>query len=190
MKQLEDRIRADGKVLEGGVLTVDSFLNHQIDTALQTDMAAEFCRLFAGEEITKVLTVEASGIGIACAVGTQLGVPVLFAKKSKTKNVSGEVYTAQVGSFTHGGVNTVVVSKRYLLPHDRVLLIDDFLANGEALRGLISLASQAGATVVGAGVCVEKTFQPGGDELRSQGLRIEALARIASMSPESGVVFC
>ena len=189
MKLLEDRILSDGKVLPGGILKVDNFLNHQIDTALLYEMAQELHRLFGDEGVTKVLTIEASGIAIAAVTGYVFGCPLVFAKKSKTKNISENVYSAQVESFTHGNTNTVLVSKDYLNRGDRVLIVDDFLATGAALVGLKSLCEQAGATVVGAGIAIEKVFQGGGDALRAQGLRVESLARIASMSDDS-LVFC
>ena len=189
VKLLEDRIRRDGVVLNEDVLKVDSFLNHQMDVTLFAEMGREWARLFGGENVTKILTIEASGIGMACVAAEQFGgVPVVFAKKSKSRNVTGEMYHAQVESFTHGEINDVTVSKKYLLPTDRVLIIDDFLANGAALQGLMELVSQAGATLVGAGIAVEKGFQPGGDRIRSQGVRVESLARIKSMSPE-GIEF-
>ncbi len=189
MKLLEDRILSDGKVLPGGILKVDNFLNHQIDTALLYEMAQELHHLFGDEGVTKVLTIEASGIAIAAVTGYVFGCPLVFAKKSKTKNISDNVYSAQVESFTHGNTNTVLVSKDYLNSGDRVLIVDDFLATGAALVGLKSLCEQAGATVVGAGIAIEKVFQGGGDALRAQGLRVESLARIASMSDDS-LVFC
>lgn len=189
MRELEERIRRDGIVEDGEVLKVDSFLNHLMDVELFAAMGQEWARLFAGEGVNKILTIEASGIGIACIAAQQFGVPVLFAKKSRTKNIAGDVYHTQVASFTHGGVSDVIVSKRFLGPGDRVLLIDDFLANGAALEGLLLLAEQAGAAVIGAGIAVEKAFQPGGKRLRAKGLRIEALARIKSMA--GGVIeFC
>ena len=189
MKLLEQRILEDG-VMEGeDVLKVDSFLNHQMDVALFAEMGKEWARLFAQDNVTKILTIEASGIGIACVVAQQFGVPVLFAKKNKTKNIAGEVYTAQVESFTHGRVYDIIVSKKFLGPGDRVLLIDDFLANGAALRGLIKLVRDSGATLVGAGIAVEKAFQPGGELIRSMGVRVESLARIKSMSSK-GIEFC
>lgn len=191
MKLLEERIRRDGKIRENGtVLKVDSFLNHQIDVGLYNEMGREFFRLFGSEGVTKILTIEASGIGIACVTAQYFDVSVLFAKKSRTKNIDASVYVTKVRSFTHGGEYDVMVSRDFLCPEDRVLLIDDFLANGSALQGLMDLVSQAGATVVGAGICVEKAFQPGGDQLRAQGLRVESLARIAAMSEEQGVTFC
>ena len=171
------------------VLKVDSFLNHQMDVALFAEMGKEWARLFAQDNVTKILTIEASGIGIACVVAQQFGVPVLFAKKNKTKNIAGEVYSAQVESFTHGRVYDIIVSKKFLGPGDRVLLIDDFLANGAALQGLIKLVRDSGATLVGAGIAVEKAFQPGGELIRSMGVRVESLARIKSMSSQ-GIEFC
>ena len=181
MELLQQRILSDGKVLPGGILKVDGFLNHQIDPALLYEMALELKRLYAGEEVTKVLTIEASGIAIAAMTGYVFGCPLVFAKKSKSKNISNDLYSVEVESFTHGNTNTVVVSKEYLKKEDRVLIIDDFLATGAALVGLKALVEQAGATLVGAGIAIEKVFQGGGDLLRSQGLRIESLARIASM---------
>ena len=191
MKLLEDRIRTDGKIRSGGtVLKVDSFLNHQIDVALYNEIGKEFFRLFGTENVTKILTIEASGIGIACITGQYFNVPVIFAKKSKTKNIDGSVYTAKVESFTHGTVYDVMVAREFLKAGDRVLLIDDFLANGAALSGLIQIVKGAGATVVGAGICVEKAFQPGGEMIRNQGVRVESLARIQSMNETEGVTFC
>lgn len=189
MKELEERIRRDGIVEDGDVLKVDSFLNHQMDVELFRAMGREWARLFSGEEVTKILTIEASGIGIACVAALEFGVPVVFAKKSRTRNIVGEVYHTEVPSFTHGGVSDVIVSKRFLLPGDRLLLIDDFLANGAALEGLIDLAEQAGATVVGAGIAVEKAFQPGGERVRAKGVRVESLARIQSMGA-GRIEFC
>jgi len=189
MQELEDRIRRDGIVEDGEVLKVDGFLNHQMDVELFAAMGREWARLFSGEGVNKILTIEASGIGIACITAREMGAPVVFAKKSRTKNIAGEVYHVKVPSFTHGDVSDVIVSKRFLLPTDRLLLIDDFLANGAALEGLIGLAEQAGATVVGAGIAIEKAFQPGGERIRGRGVRVEALARIKSM--EGGrIEFC
>jgi len=185
MKLLEERIRSDGKVLPGGILKIDHFLNHQIDMQLIHEMALEWKQLFRGEDINKILTIESSGIAIASLVGYEFGCPLLFAKKSKSRNISNNVWSTEVASFTHGNTNTVVVSKEYLGPSDRVLIIDDFLATGAALIGLTDLCKQAGATVVGTGIAVEKVFQGGGNDLRSKGLRIESLARIASMSDDS-----
>ena len=190
MKLLEERIRKDGKIKSGDVLKVDSFLNHQIDVELLEELGKEFYRLFGQEGITKILTIEASGIGVACITARYFGCPVIFAKKNKTKNIAGDVYTSKVESFTHGRVYDIIVSREFLLPGDRVLLIDDFLANGSALMGLIELVRSAGATLVGAGICVEKAFQPGGGMIRGMGVRVESLARIASMSEEEGVTFC
>ena len=189
MRELEERIRRDGIVEDGSVLKVDGFLNHQMDVELFAAMGREWARLFAGERVNKILTIEASGIGIACVAAQEFGVPVVFAKKSRTKNIAGDVYHVEVPSFTHGGVSDVIVSKRFLLPTDRLLLIDDFLANGAALEGLIDLARQAGAAVAGVGVAVEKAFQPGGARIRAGGVRVEALARIKSMSP-GRIEFC
>lgn len=181
MLELEERIRRNGIVESGEVLKVDSFLNHQIDVTLLEAMGREWARLFAGEGVNKILTIEASGIGIACIAAQVFEVPVVFAKKSRTKNIAGDVYKVEVPSFTHGGVSEVIVSKRFLLPTDRLLLIDDFLANGAALEGLIDLAAQAGAAVIGAGIAIEKGFQPGGERIRAKGVRVESLARIKSM---------
>ncbi|HIR86876.1 MAG TPA: xanthine phosphoribosyltransferase [Candidatus Limivicinus faecipullorum] len=189
MELLQQRILSDGRVLPGGILKVDGFLNHQIDPALLYEMALDLKRLYAGEEVTKVLTIEASGIAIAAMTGYVFGCPLVFAKKSKSKNISNDLYSVEVESFTHGNTNTVVVSKEYLKKEDRVLIIDDFLATGAALVGLKKLVELSGATLVGAGIAIEKVFQGGGDLLRSQGLRIESLARIASM--ENGkLIFC
>ncbi len=190
MKLLEERIRRDGIVRAGNILKVDSFLNHQMDIALFSEMGKEFARLFAACGVNKILTIEASGIGIACIVAQEFGCPVVFAKKNKTKNIAGDVWTAKVESFTHGRIYDIIVSKDFLTKDDRVLIIDDFLAMGSALQGLIKLVQDSGATLVGAGIAIEKAFQPGGDLIRSQGVRVESLARIASMDPETGVEFC
>lgn len=189
MQLLKDRIRKDGKVRAGNVLKVDSFLNHQMDIGLFHEIGKEFRKRFAEEEITKILTIEASGIGIACITAQSFGVPVLFAKKSKTKNIAGDVYTSRVESFTHGRIYDIIVSKEFLKPEDKVLIIDDFLANGSALLGLAKLVQDAGATIVGAGIVIEKGFQEGGNLVRQKGVRVESLAIIDSMSEESGVVF-
>jgi xanthine phosphoribosyltransferase len=189
MKLLEERIRQDGVVVDDEVLKVDRFLNHQMDVSLFVEMGKEWARLFGVDNVTKILTIEASGIGIACVAAEQFGCPVIFAKKSKTKNINGEVYSTQVKSFTHGNISTVIVSKQFLKPGDRVLLIDDFLANGAALEGLIDLVEQSGATLVGAGIAVEKAFQPGGDRIRARGVRVESLARVKSMNNGS-IEFC
>ena len=189
MKLLEDRILSEGKVRPGGILKVDSFLNHQLDPQLLYEMACELKRLYEGAGVNKILTIEASGIAIASFVGYVFGCPVVFAKKSKTKNISDALYSVDVPSFTHGNVSTVVVSKEYLGAQDRVLIVDDFLATGAALVGLKALVEQAGGSVVGAGIAIEKDFQGGGELLRAQGLRVESLARIASMSDDS-LRFC
>ena len=189
MKLLEERIRRDGKVRGTDVLKVDAFLNHQIDVELLEELGKEFFRLFGDCGVTKILTIEASGIAIACLAARQFRVPVLFAKKNQTKNIAGDVYTAKVESFTHGRVYDIIVAKQFLDPGDRVLLIDDFLAKGAALQGLIQLVRESGATLVGAGIAVEKAFQTGGDLIRGMGVRVESLARIKSMGPE-GIEFC
>ena len=190
MQLLEDRVLKDGVVREGSVLKVDSFLNHQLDIPLFVEMGREFARIFDGCEINKVLTIEASGIAIACFAAQQIGCPVVFAKKSRTKNIAGDLWHSKVESYTHGKIYDVVVSRDFLGPNDWVLIIDDFLANGAALTGLINMVQQSGATLVGAGIAIEKAFQPGGDLLRSRGVRIESLVRIKSMSPETGIEFC
>lgn len=189
MELLEKKILAEGRVLPGNILKVDNFLNHQIDPALMHEMALEIKRLYGDERITKVLTIEASGIAIAVMAAYELGCPMVFAKKSKTKNLSDDVYAVEVESFTHGNTNTVVLSKDYLNENDRVLIVDDFLATGAALIGLRQLCREAGAQVAGAAIAIEKVFQGGGDALRSEGLRIESLARIAAMS-DDGLTFC
>ena len=168
MQLLKDKIRKYGKVKEGNVLKVDSFLNHQMDVSLFREMGKEFKKRFAGEEINKILTIEASGIGIACLVAEELQVPVVFAKKTQTKNIAGDVYTSKVESYTHGRVYDIIVSKEFLGEGDKVLLIDDFLANGKALEGLCALVEASGAELVGAGIAIEKGFQVGGEILRSK----------------------
>ncbi len=185
MKLMEEKILRDGKVLPGGILKVGSFLNQQIDTALLKEMGNELVRLFGDCGVTKVLTIEASGIAIAAAAGMALNVPMVFAKKHKTSNVDGAVYTSHVHSYTHNTDYTIVVSTDYLLPGDKVLLVDDFLANGKALNGLIDLVHQAGAEVVGVSAAIEKGFQGGGDALRAKGIRVESLAVIDSMGDTS-----
>lgn len=189
MKLLEERILKDGRILDGNVLKVDSFLNHCIDVPFICELGKEFRRLYDGETITKIMTVEASGIGIACLVAQYFDVPVVFAKKSMSTNIAGEVYSAPVTSYTHKRNYEIIVSKRFLGKDDRVLIIDDFLAVGSALNGLLSVCEQAGATVVGCGIVIEKQYQGGGDKLRARGVRIESLAKIASM--ENGTLtFC
>ena len=189
MELLEQRIRQDGKVKGDSILKVDSFLNHQMDIELFSQMGQEFYRLFGSCGVNKILTIEASGIGMACVAAQYFHCPVVFAKKSMSSNISDHVYSAPVKSFTHGNQYNAIVSKEYLHPEDRILVIDDFLAMGEALRGLFSLVQQSGATLIGAGIAVEKAFQPGGDQLRSEGYRIESLARVAAMSEKDGVTF-
>ena len=189
MQELKDRILKDGRCLGTDILKVDSFLNHQIDVQLLREMGREWKRLYEGEKITKILTIEASGIALACLAAEEFEVPVVFAKKSQSRNVVGEVFRTRVASFTHGCVYDVVVSKKYLGPEDRVLIIDDFLANGAALCGLCDLVRQSGGTVVGCGIAIEKAFQPGGDDLRKLGIRIESLARIAAMDEKTGITF-
>ena len=188
MELLEQRIVKDGKVKAGNVLKVDSFLNHQMDVNLLNDLGREFKRLFADSEITKILTIEASGIGIACIAAQHFNVPVVFAKKTQTKNIAGETYKSRVESFTHGKVYDIIVSKE-LKPEDKVLIIDDFLAKGSALNGLVQLVQDAGATIVGAGIVIEKGFQDGGRLIRSRGIRVESLAIIDSMDENTGIVF-
>ena len=189
MKLLEERILRDGECRPGDVLKVDSFLNHQIDVKLLCEIGQEFERLFHNDGVTKILTVEASGIAVACIAAQYFGVPVVFAKKSKTSNIANDVYSAKVASYTHGVTNTVMVSKQYLNSQDRVLIVDDFLAKGQALLGLSEIVRQAGAQVVGAGIVIEKVYQGGGNLLREQGVRVESLARIASLDPENGITF-
>lgn len=188
MQLLKDRIRKDGKIKEGNVLKVDSFLNHQMDVKLFQEIGKEFKRRFADEEITKILTIEASGIGIACVAAEVFDVPVVFAKKTQTKNIAGDVYTTKVESFTHGRVYDIIVSKEFLGKGEKVLLIDDFLANGKALEGLAELVTKSGAELVGAGVVIEKGFQVGGDIIRSKGIHLESLAIVESMDEKTGEV--
>jgi len=188
MELLKERIRKDGKIKAGNVLKVDSFLNHQMDIALFSEFGKEFSNIFKGESITKILTIESSGIGIACVVAQHFNVPVVFAKKNKTKNIAGETYTSRVKSFTTGNVYDIIVSKEFLKNTDRVLIIDDFLANGSALQGLAKLVTDAGATLVGAGIVIEKGFQPGGDLIRKSGIRVESLAIIDEMDEKTGTI--
>ena len=188
MELMEQKIREEGKVLPGGILKVGSFLNQQIDTGFLAQVGAEIARLFQGAGVSKVLTIESSGIAIGAAAGMALGVPLVFAKKHKTSNVDGNTYSTLVHSYTHNTDYTVVVSSDYLLPSDHVLLVDDFLANGKALVGLIDLVSQAGAELVGAACAIEKGFQGGGDALREKGTRVESLAIIDEMS-DTGITF-
>ena len=188
MELLKERIRKDGKVKEGNVLKVDSFLNHQMDVALFHEIGLEFKRRVEGEEINKILTIEASGIGIACVVAEVFQVPVVFAKKTQTKNIAGDVYTTKVESFTHGRVYDIIVSKQFLGKGDKVLIIDDFLANGKALEGLSQLIQDSGAELVGAGIVIEKGFQVGGDLIRSKGIHLESLAIVESMDEKTGEI--
>ena len=188
MNCLEERIAKDGVVKEGNVLKVDSFLNHQMDVDLLNEVGKEFYRRFQGKPINKILTIEASGIAIAYAVAQQFHVPVLFAKKSKSINIAGDTYVAEVESFTHKNKNTVLVSKQFLSENDHVLIIDDFLANGCALQGLISIVDQAGGTVEGIGIAVEKGFQMGGQIIRNLGYQLESLAIVESMNHETGEI--
>lgn len=188
MKLLEERIRKDGTVKAGNVLKVDSFLNHQMDIDLFNEMGKEWARLFADRKITKILTVEVSGIGIACVAAQHFHVPVVFAKKSQSVNIDGEVYSTKIESFTHKRVYDVIVSKKFLHPEDHILIIDDFLANGCALEGLIDIVNKAGASVEGVGIAVEKGFQKGGDLIRSKGIRVESLAIVESMDDKTGEI--
>ena len=188
MNFLEERILKDGVVKPGNILKVDSFLNHQMDISLMEEIGREFRRRFAGKNITKVLTIEASGIGIACFVAKEFGVPMVFAKKSHSINIDNEVYVAEVESFTHKRRNNVIVSKKFLGPDDRILIIDDFLANGCALQGLIAIAKAAGATVEGVGIVIEKGFQIGGQVIRNLGVHLESLAIVDAMDAETGTV--
>ena len=188
MNFLEERIQKDGVVKEGNVLKVDSFLNHQMDIELFEKMGEEWKSRFAGKPINKVVTIEASGIGIACIVAKYFGTPVVFAKKSKSINIDGDMYLAEVESFTHKCKNQVIVSKKFLSPDDHVLIIDDFLANGCALQGLISIVNSAGATVEGIGVAIEKGFQIGGQTIRNLGYQLESLAIVDAMDAETGSI--
>lgn len=188
MDLLKQKILSEGEVYEGNILKVDSFLNHQIDCVFLSKVAEEFHRLFKDEGVNKVLTIEASGIAIGALVAREFECPLVFAKKSKTKNNDGNVLTAQVESFTHGTTNNVLVSKKYLNKGDRVLIIDDFLAMGNALNGLIEIVNQSGAEVAGCGIVIEKGYQHGGDKLREQGIKVESLAIVESMNHETGEV--
>ena len=188
MNFLEERIVKDGIVKEGNVLKVDSFLNHQMDIDLFNRMGAEFKKRFAGKNINKIVTIEASGIGIACVAAMHFNVPVVFAKKAKSINIDGDMYIAEVESFTHKCKNQVIVSKKFLSENDHVLIIDDFLANGCALQGLISIINQAGGTVEGSGIAIEKGFQNGGNIIRNLGYQLESLAIVDSMDAATGTV--
>lgn len=188
MKIMEDRIRKDGIVKEGNVLKVDSFLNHQMDVELFSEMGKEFKRLFADRPINKILTIEASGIGIACVVAQSFHVPVVFAKKTQSVNLDGETYTSKVESFTKKRVYDIIVSKKFLTKEDHVLIIDDFLANGCAVLGLMDLITAAGATVEGVGIAIEKGFQQGGKLIRDKGIQVESLAIVESMDATTGEI--
>ena len=188
MNFLEERIIKDGVVKEGNILKVDSFLNHQLDVELFDEMGAEWAKRFKDTQINKILTIEASGIGIACVAARHFNVPVVFAKKTQSVNLDGEMYTAEVESFTHKNKNRVIVSKKYLNENDKVLIIDDFLANGCALQGLISIINSANATVAGIGIAIEKGFQPGGQIIRNLGYRLESLAIVDGMDPATGKI--
>ncbi len=188
MNFLEERIIKDGLVKEGNVLKVDSFLNHQMDISLMDELGREFKRRFGNAEVTKILTIEASGIGIACSVAREFGVPMVFAKKSKSINISGDVYTAEVESFTHKNKNQIIVSKSFISPEDKVLIIDDFLANGCALQGLISIVESAGAEVAGLGIAIEKGFQIGGRVIRNLGYHLESIAIVDGMDASTGSI--
>ncbi len=188
MNFLEERIVKDGVVKPGNVLKVDSFLNHQMDISLMEEIGREFKRRFAGKRVTKILTIEASGIGIAAFVAKEFGVPLVFAKKSKSINIDGEMYVAEVESFTHRNKNQVIVAKRFLSEDDHLIIIDDFLANGCALQGLISISESAGATVEGLGIVIEKGFQVGGTIIRNLGYHLESLAIVDAMNDETGEI--
>ncbi|MBM6815118.1 xanthine phosphoribosyltransferase [Thermophilibacter provencensis] len=189
MLELEDRIRRDGIVRKGNVLKVDNFLNHQCDVALYDHMGAEWARLFAGKRIDKILTIEASGIGIACVAATHFGgVPVVFARKTESKNLDGDQYRTNITSYTKGREYQVIVAKRFLTPGEHVLIIDDFMAMGCAMRGLLEICDEAGVVVEGIGIAIEKGFQPGGDELRRRGYQVESLAVVKSMDAETGEI--
>ena len=188
MKLLEERIREDGVVKEGNVLKVDSFLNHQMDIELFNEMGKEWARLFADRPVTKILTVEASGIGIACVAAQHFHVPVVFAKKTQSLNIDGEVYSTKIQSFTHKKIYHVIVAKKFIKPEDHILIIDDYLANGCALEGLLQIVEDAGATGEGIGIAVEKGFQKGGDLIREKGVRVESLAIVESMDAATGEI--
>ena len=189
MELLKERILRDGKVFPGNILKVDGFLNHQIDVGLLEKIGEEFYNRFQNCGVTKILTIEASGIGIACLTAQKFGLPVIFAKKTQTKNIASDVYTSKVTSYTHGKVYDIIVSKEFLHADDTVLIVDDFLANGQALRGLIALVKDAGATLAGAGIVIEKGFQSGGTDLRAQGVRVESLAIVDRMDDAGHIWF-
>lgn len=188
MELLKERILKEGKVYPGNILKVDSFLNHQMDMRLISEIGKEFYRLFKDCDVTKILTIEASGIGIGCMAAQSFDVPLVFAKKSKSNNIASDVYSAPVASYTHGTTYDVIVSKEFLHPEDRILIIDDFLARGQAIIGLSDIVKQAGATLVGAGIVIEKGFQDGGKQIRDMGIHLESLAIVESMDAETGTV--
>lgn len=189
MYLLEQKILSEGEVYEGNILKVDGFLNHRIDVPFMKELAKEFHRLFAEDGVNKILTIEASGIAIGALVAEEFGCPLVFAKKTKTKNIAGDVYTSKVESFTHGTTYDIIVSKRFLDKNDKILIVDDFLAVGNALNGLIELVKKSGASLAGCGVAIEKGFQHGGDKLREKGIRVESLAVVESMNHETGEVY-
>lgn len=182
MKKMEEKILQEGTILPGGVLKVGSFLNQQIDTPFMKEIGEEIARMYEGDEITRILTIESSGIPIAVSAGFAMGLPVVYAKKNKTSNISGDCYSTMVHSFTHGNNNNVIVAKEYIKPDDKILIVDDFLAHGSAIAGLIEIVEQAGATIVGCVAAIEKGFQMGGDALRRKGYRVESLAIIEEMT--------
>lgn len=190
MKLLEERILKDGQIREGSILKVDAFLNHQLDIGLMQEIGKEFARIFADAGINKILTIEASGIAIASIAAQYFGnVPVVFAKKAKSKNIDGDVYTSTVHSYTYGKDYNITLAQKFLSPNDRVLILDDFLANGKAMRGLLDVCQQAGASVAGIGICIEKGFQPGGDELRREGYKLASLAIVDEMGDNGSLKF-
>ena len=188
MKLLEQRILQEGQVRPGNVLKVDCFLNHQLDVDLLDQIGAEFYRIFKEDGINKILTIEASGIAIACMTARHFNVPVVFAKKAKSKNIDGDVFTSKVHSYTYGRDYDITLAKKFLSPDDKVLILDDFLANGKAMKGLLDICKQSGCTVGGIGICIEKGFQPGGAELRAAGYKLASLAIVSSMS-DDGLIF-
>ncbi len=189
MKAMEERILTDGNVRAGNILKVDAFLNHQMDVAFLDKVGEEFYHLYKDEGITKIITIEASGIAIACMAARYFDVPVVFAKKAKSRNLDGDLYTSKVVSFTYGKEYTITLAQKFLGADDRVLIIDDFLADGKAMDGLVDICTQAGAAIAGCGICIEKGFQPGGARLRGQGLRIESLAIVDEMTDDGKITF-
>ncbi len=189
MKAMEERILTDGNVRAGNILKVDAFLNHQMDVAFLDKVGEEFYRFYKDEGITKIITIEASGIAIACMAARYFDVPVVFAKKAKSRNLDGDLYTSKVVSFTYGKEYTITLAQKFLGAEDRVLIIDDFLADGKAMDGLVDICTQAGASIAGCGICIEKGFQPGGARLRGMGLRIESLAIVDEMTDDGKITF-